>query len=119
MQGQVPQEQIQERIVEEITDVLVPFVDEEIIEVAQQNHTEEHVVRDEVIPEWFKDVADSEELPLNVCRETLQQDKILRVIKKNHADRCLDMFAEIAELHDDPQEVLRTENRRSPTNSVH
>ncbi len=58
----------------------------------------------ELLPRWLRfvrGVVDSEDLPLNVSREILQDSKLVRVIKKQVVKQVLDLLDEIAEKRPD------------------
>ncbi|MEE2887197.1 MAG: molecular chaperone HtpG [Planctomycetota bacterium] len=55
---------------------------------------------EDILPEWLRfmrGVVDSEDLPLNVSREILQQERVTAAIKKQVVNKTLNLFEELAD----------------------
>ncbi|HEX6240853.1 MAG TPA: molecular chaperone HtpG [Polyangiales bacterium] len=63
----------------------------------------------ELLPRWLRfvrGVVDSEDLPLNVSREILQDSKLVRVMRKQVVKQALDLLDEIADRRPDDYKEL-------------
>jgi len=62
---------------------------------------------EDLVPRYLrfvKGVVDSDDLPLNVSRETLQEHRVLKVIKKKVVRKILDMIRKLAEAEEEGEE---------------
>ena len=62
---------------------------------------------EDLVPRYLrfvKGVVDSDDLPLNVSRETLQEHRVLKVIKKKVVRKILDMIRKLAEAEEEEEE---------------
>lgn len=62
---------------------------------------------DELLPFWMNDFArgviDSDDLPLNVSRETINQNKTMKVISKKTTRKVVDRLGEFADKQEQEQ----------------
>ena len=71
---------------------------------------------EDLVPRYLrfvKGVVDSDDLPLNVSRETLQEHRVLKVIKKKVVRKILDMIRKLAEAEEEEEEEEEEEAEES------
>jgi len=69
---------------------------------------------DDLMPRYLsfiRGVVDSEDLPLNVSREMLQQSRVLKVIKKKLVSKALDMMKKMSEAEESAIEAEEEEEK--------
>merc|ERR1719182_1041753 len=64
---------------------------------------------------WVKGVVDSDDLPLNVNREQLQQSKILKVISKKLTRKVLEMLKKLSKGEDEDEKEKDEEEEKAST----
>ncbi len=71
---------------------------------------------DDLMPRYLsfiRGVVDSEDLPLNVSREMLQQSRVLKVIKKKLVSKALDMMKKLSEGEERAVEAEEEDDEKS------
>mmetsp|Transcript_53440 Transcript_53440/g.64419 ORF Transcript_53440/g.64419 Transcript_53440/m.64419 type:complete len:843 (-) Transcript_53440:174-2702(-) len=64
---------------------------------------------------WVKGVVDSDDLPLNVNRETLQESKIIRIIGKKMVRKILEMMKKLSQEPHPTMQVIKMKDKEEET----